>query len=48
VLLRHQAQLEITSELGQGSRFAVRLPARRVERGPAAEPNERETAGRVA
>jgi two-component system phosphate regulon sensor histidine kinase PhoR len=35
VLLRHQAQLEITSELGQGSRFAVRLPAKRVERGPA-------------
>ena len=48
VLLRHQAQLEITSELGQGSRFAVRLPAKRVERGPAAEPHEQETAGRAA
>jgi two-component system phosphate regulon sensor histidine kinase PhoR len=35
VLLRHQAHLEIMSELGQGSRFSVRLPARRVERGPA-------------
>ena len=32
VLLRHQAELEIDSELGQGSTFAVRLPARRVER----------------
>jgi two-component system phosphate regulon sensor histidine kinase PhoR len=48
VLLRHQAQLEITSELGQGSRFAVRLPAKRVERGPADEPQVRETAGRAA
>jgi len=36
VLLRHQATLEVTSELGRGSRFAVRLPARRVERAPAA------------
>ena len=35
VLLRHQAELEITSELGKGSTFAVRLPARRVERAPA-------------
>jgi len=31
VLLRHQAELEVTSEPGKGSRFAVRLPARRVE-----------------
>jgi two-component system phosphate regulon sensor histidine kinase PhoR len=33
VLLRHQASLEIASEPGKGSTFAVRLPARRVERG---------------
>jgi len=32
VLLRHQATLEIASEPGQGSTFAVRLPARRVQR----------------
>ncbi len=30
VLLRHQAELEIASELGRGSTFAVRLPAWRV------------------
>jgi two-component system phosphate regulon sensor histidine kinase PhoR len=35
VLLRHQAELEVTSELGRGSTFAVRLPARRVRRPPA-------------
>jgi two-component system phosphate regulon sensor histidine kinase PhoR len=34
VLLRHQAELEIASELGRGSTFAVRLPPRRVERAP--------------
>ena len=34
VLLRHQAELEIDSEIGRGSSFAVRLPARRVERAP--------------
>ncbi len=32
VLLRHQAEIEITSERGKGSTFAVRLPAQRVER----------------
>ena len=34
VLLRHQAELEIESERGKGSMFAVRLPARRVECAP--------------
>jgi two-component system phosphate regulon sensor histidine kinase PhoR len=34
VLLRHQADLEIGSEPGKGSTFAVRLPARRIERPP--------------
>ncbi len=32
VLLRHQADLEISTEAGKGSTFAVRLPARRVQR----------------
>jgi two-component system phosphate regulon sensor histidine kinase PhoR len=32
VLLRHQGQLEIESELGRGSTFTARLPAWRVER----------------
>ena len=32
VLLRHQAELLIESELGKGSSFTVRLPAARVER----------------
>ena len=32
VLLRHQAELEIASERGKGSTFAVRLPANRVQR----------------
>ena len=36
VLLRHQATLEIASEPGMGSTFAVRLPARRVLRAPMA------------
>jgi two-component system phosphate regulon sensor histidine kinase PhoR len=30
VLNRHQATLEIKSEAGKGSRFAVRFPARRI------------------
>jgi two-component system phosphate regulon sensor histidine kinase PhoR len=36
VLMRHQAELAIDSEPGQGSRFTVRLPARRVV--PLADP----------
>ena len=48
VLLRHQAQLEITSDVGKGSVFSVRLPGRRVERGPADEAPVRERAGRAA
>jgi len=36
VLLRHQAELEIDSERGKGSTFAVRLPARRIDRGDTA------------
>ena len=36
VLLRHQAELEIHSERGKGSTFAVRLPARRIDRGDTA------------
>jgi two-component system phosphate regulon sensor histidine kinase PhoR len=32
VLLRHQAELDIESQLGEGSTFSVRLPARRVRR----------------
>jgi len=32
VLIRHQAELEIESTPGEGSTFAVRLPARRVHR----------------
>jgi two-component system phosphate regulon sensor histidine kinase PhoR len=47
VLLRHQAALEIISEPGKGSRFAVRLPARRVLRTPLAlEPALTSTATR--
>ncbi len=38
VLLRHQAELDVTSELGQGSTFTVLLPARRVRSAVASEP----------
>ena len=37
VLLRHQAELDVTSELGMGSTFTVLLPARRVAREPSPE-----------
>ena len=39
VLLRHQAELEIESQPGQGSTFAVRLPARRVVPAPQSAEN---------
>ena len=32
VLLRHQAELDVMSELARGSTFTVNLPARRVRR----------------
>jgi two-component system phosphate regulon sensor histidine kinase PhoR len=35
VLLRHQAELDVMSELGKGSTFSVLLPARRVRRASA-------------
>jgi two-component system phosphate regulon sensor histidine kinase PhoR len=38
VLLRHQAELDVTSELGQGSTFTVLLPARRVRSAMVPEP----------
>ena len=38
VLLRHQAELAIDSAPGQGSRFTVRLPARRVKVVPEMSP----------
>ena len=37
VLLRHQAELDVTSEPGQGSTFTVLLPARRVRSAVASE-----------
>ena len=44
VLLRHQAELEIDSERGKGSTFAVRLPAGRVERAIVSAPSADATA----
>jgi len=44
VLLRHQAQLDITSEPGRGSTFTARLPARRIERLEASEAGSDEAA----
>jgi len=38
VLLRHQAELDVISELGQGSTFTVLLPARRVQSAIAPKP----------
>jgi two-component system phosphate regulon sensor histidine kinase PhoR len=41
VLVRHQAELEVTSRPGEGSTFAVRLPSRRIRKvGPAQAPGE--------
>ena len=45
VLLRHQAELDIASEPGKGSRFSVRLPARRVQRAPSGEETSAHAAG---
>jgi len=42
VLLRHQAELEVKSMLGQGSTFAVRLPPARVIAMSDAEPTMRD------
>ena len=39
VLLRHQAELDIASEPGKGSRFSVRLPARARAAGAARRRN---------
>ena len=38
VLIRHQAALDVTSELGSGSTFTVLLPARRVAPEPLPDP----------
>ena len=38
VLLRHQAELDVTSELGMGSTFTVILPARRITLAATPEP----------
>jgi len=48
VLIRHQAELDIRSDPGVGSTFAVRLPARRVHRAPASKPVDEAVAGRGA
>jgi two-component system phosphate regulon sensor histidine kinase PhoR len=38
VLLRHQAEFDVMSELGSGSTFTVILPAKRIHRAPDADP----------
>ena len=45
VLMRHQAQLDIESEIGRGSTFRVRLPNERVERLGVDEPVVNELPG---
>jgi two-component system phosphate regulon sensor histidine kinase PhoR len=45
VLIRHQAELDIRSDPGVGSTFAVRIPARRVHHAPA--PTARDDAAAV-
>ena len=48
VLLRHDAGLEIGSESGKGSTFAVRLPAARVERVELSKSHEAHVVGPAA
>ena len=48
VLTRHQARLEVTSELGQGSRFAAVFPPRRVKWLPPQAVAVEETAEKLA
>ena len=45
VLLRHQAELEVMSEVGRGSTFSMILPARRVRRAAAHAGAEKPPAG---
>jgi len=45
VLIRHQADLDITSERGRGSTFTVRLPAKRIERVGAPVPSDTDERG---
>ncbi len=44
VLLRHQAELDVMSELGRGSTFAVIIPARRIHRMPASSGSDKAAA----
>ncbi|HVN35499.1 MAG TPA: phosphate regulon sensor histidine kinase PhoR [Casimicrobiaceae bacterium] len=48
VLLRHQAELDVMSELGRGSTFSVVLPGRRVRRAESAAPGDAPGAGTAA
>jgi two-component system, OmpR family, phosphate regulon sensor histidine kinase PhoR len=45
VLIRHQADLDITSERGRGSTFTVRVPAKRIERVGAPVPSDTDERG---